>query len=148
MERFLMFSQNPLVDSRKAAFARLASRVLETLNDAVSTRKDEGQTLSAIAEKIGCNRSSLTRTLNGSSANMTLRTISDILWATNFDPQDFSADPIEKISPNWLTDSHEIDQDVEFRVYLTQDIKMDSAVTDSLFSATTVGSPKLEFSQL
>ncbi len=143
-----MFSQNPLVDSRKAAFARLASRVLETLNDAVSTRKDEGQTLSAIAEKIGCNRSSLTRTLNGSSANMTLRTISDILWATNFDPQDFSADPIEKISPNWLTDSHEIDQDVEFRVYLTQDIKMDSAVTDSLFSATTVGSPKLEFSQL
>lgn len=143
-----MFSQNPLVDSRKAAFARLASRVLETLNEAVSTRKDEGQTLSAIAEKIGCNRSSLTRTLNGSSANMTLRTISDILWATNFDPKDFSADPIETISPNWPTDSYEIDQDVEFRFYLTQDIKMESAATDILFSETTVGSPTLEFSQL
>lgn len=143
-----MFSQNPLVDSRKAAFARLASRVLEALNDAVSTRKDEGQTLTVIADRIGCNRSSLTRTLNGSSANMTLRTISDILWATNFDPQDFTADPIEKISPNWLVENHEIEKNVEYTVYLTRDIRIDSCATDNLFSASSFSTPKVEFAQL
>lgn len=143
-----MFSQNPLVDSRKAAFARLASRVLETLNEAVSTRKDEGQTLTAIADRIGCNRSSITRILNGSSANMTLRTVSDILWATNFDPQDFSADPIEKISPNWLMENQDIEENIEFTVYLTQDIRMDSTGADGVFSGSAFGLPKLEFAQL
>ena len=143
-----MFSQNPLVDSRKAAFARLASRVLETLNEAVATRKDEGQTLTAIADRIGCNRSSVTRLLNGSSANMTLRTISDILWATNFDPQDFSADPIEKISPNWLMESQDIEGNVEFTVYLTQDIRVPPTAVDGVFSASAFGSPKMEFAQL
>lgn len=143
-----MFSQNPLVDSRKAAFARLASRVLETLNEAVSTRKEEGQTLTAIADKIGCNRSSITRLLNGSSANMTLRTISDILWATNFDPQDFKADPIEKIAPNWLAEDHIFEENVEFTVYLTKDIKVDPNNIDSLFFESNFSLPKMEFSQL
>ena len=101
----MKFSQKPLVDGRKAAFSRLVSRVLETLDAAVSTRRAEGKTMSEIADRIGCDRSSLSRTLNGTTSNLTLRTISDILWATDFDPQDFRADPIEKISPNWVTSS-------------------------------------------
>ncbi len=101
----MTYSQVPLVDSRKAAFARLASRVLEALDEAVSTRVAEGKTKREIADRIGCDRSSLSRVLNGTTSNITLRTISDILWATDFDPQDFRADPIEKISPNWVTSS-------------------------------------------
>lgn len=97
----MKFSQKPLVDARKAAFSRLVSRVLETLDEAVSMRRVEGKTMSEIADRIGCDRSSLSRALNGTTSNLTLRTISDILWATDFDPQDFRADPIEKISPNW-----------------------------------------------
>lgn len=143
-----MFSQKPLVDGRKAAFARLASRVLETLNEAVSTRRDEGQTVSAIADRIGCNRSSITRALNGTSANLTLRTISDILWATDFDPQDFSADPIEKISPNWKPVEMDYAEDAEVFVYLTQDIRMDPESIGSLFSSSAFQTPKFEYVQL
>lgn len=97
-----MKSSQPLVDDRSAAFSRLAARVLSTLNDAVDHRKDEGETLTSIADRIGCNRSLLSRTLNGNSRNLTLRTIADILWATDFEPRDFAADPIESICQNWV----------------------------------------------
>lgn len=93
-----------LVDARSAAFARLASRVLETLDSAVEKRRDEGVTLSAIAERIGCHKSAVSRVLNGNVRNLTLRTISDILWAADHEPKDFQADPIEDICPNWTGD--------------------------------------------
>jgi AraC-like DNA-binding protein len=95
------FSQ-PLVDRRSAAFARLASRVLEALNEAVDHRKEEGKTLTELADSLGCHRSVLTRVLNGTSSNLTLRTISDVLWAADYDPQDFKADPIESICSNGI----------------------------------------------
>ena len=148
MEKFSMFSQKPLVDSRKAAFARLASRVLETLNEAVSTRREEGQTISAIADRIGCNRSSITRALNGSSANMTLRTISDILWAADFDPQDFSADPIEKISPNWIAMTFDSSEETRFVIFPTQEVRMDSSEIIEHNRETAFQNPKFEFAQL
>jgi transcriptional regulator with XRE-family HTH domain len=90
----------PFVDQRQAAFARLVSRVLETLNGAVEKRIAGGLSQNEIAEKIGCHKSALSRILNGRSKNVTLKTISDILWATDFEPRDFSADPLEDISPN------------------------------------------------
>jgi hypothetical protein len=31
---------------------------------------------------------------------LTLRTISDVLWATDHEPKDFEADPIEELSQN------------------------------------------------
>ncbi len=93
-----MNSSLPLTNQRGAAFTRLASRVLEALNEAVNHRREEGQTLTQIADRLGCNRSVLTRVLNGTSSNLTLRTISDVLWAANYDPQDFKADPVEKLA--------------------------------------------------
>jgi DNA-binding phage protein len=98
-------SSPPITSQRSAAFTRLVSRVLEALNGAVDDRRSEGHTLSSISAKIGRDRSALTRALNGTSGNLTLRTISDILWATNYDPRDFTADPIEKISPNWVSET-------------------------------------------
>jgi Helix-turn-helix. len=94
-------SSRALVDARGSAYARLASRVLEALNEAVTYRKDkDGVTLAMVADRIGCHRSQLSRTLNGTAKNLTLKTISDILWATDFDPEDFHADPVELICPN------------------------------------------------
>lgn len=98
-----MFSHAPLVDSRRAAYARLASRVLECLNEAVELRQSNGATRSQIAEKLGYHRSQLSRILNGTTPNLTLRTISDVLWATDCEPTDFTADPIEQLSQNCPT---------------------------------------------
>lgn len=90
----------PLVDQRGAAFARLASRILSTLNAAADLRKAEGRTLSDAADKLGWHRSALSRILNGTKSNVTLRSISDILWAFDFEPKDFGADPLEEINSN------------------------------------------------
>lgn len=98
-----MYSPAPLVDTRRASYARLASRVLEALNEAVSRRIGEGRSKAEIAERIGCHRSQLSRVLNGTTPNLTLRTISDVLWATDFDPQDFAVDPLEELSQNCRT---------------------------------------------
>jgi len=110
-----MFSPAPLVDSRGAAYARLASRVLETLSEAVERRNSEGTTRSEIANRIGCHRSQLSRVLNGAVSNLTLRTISDILWATDYEAQDFMADPVERLSANCPTHKdHEFDYNRTF----------------------------------
>ncbi|KRA80465.1 hypothetical protein ASD76_14950 [Altererythrobacter sp. Root672] len=93
-----LISSQPLVDERGAAFGRLVSRVLEALNDAVDYRRSEGVTASSIAEKLGCHKSVISRVLSGATRNLTLRTISDILWAVEFDPKDFQAEPIESLA--------------------------------------------------
>jgi transcriptional regulator with XRE-family HTH domain len=92
-----MYSRAPLVDSRGAAYARLASRVLEALNEAVQRRLGDGVTRSDIADRLGCHRSQLSRVLNGTVPNLTLRTIADILWATDHEADDFRADPVEVV---------------------------------------------------
>lgn len=98
-----MFSAEPIVESRRALYARLASRVLETLNEAVDRRTAAGKTKHEIAERIGCHRSQLSRILNGTTPNLTLKTIADVLWATDHDPADFHADPLEDLQPNCAT---------------------------------------------
>jgi DNA-binding phage protein len=129
-------NSSPLpVSQQSAAFARLAARVLEALNRAVDRRRDEGQTLSSIAAKINRDRSALTRALNGTTANLTLRTISDILWATNFDPRDFVADPIEEVSPNWIEESTIGDlRSAHLAVLPTKTLKMESEQISFLYS--------------
>jgi DNA-binding phage protein len=131
------------VSQRSAAFARLASRVLEALNNAVDIRRAEGQTLSSIAAKIGRDRSALTRALNGTSSNLTIRTISDILWATNFDPRDFEADPIESISPNWIDSSSSSDCETKITPYPTIPVKMSSDYIASMYSASRFNKPEV-----
>lgn len=98
-----MYSPAPLIDARRAAYARLASRVLEGLNDAVQRRVAEGISRSEIADRLGCHRSRLSRVLNGTVPNLTLRTISDILWATDYESRDFVADPLEELTANCPT---------------------------------------------
>jgi transcriptional regulator with XRE-family HTH domain len=101
-----MYSPAPLVDSRGAAYARLASRVLECLNDAVQLRQSQGATRTEIADRMGCHRSQLSRILNGTLPNLTLRTISDVFWATDHEPRDLTADPVEALSANCPTHRH------------------------------------------
>ena len=92
------------VDPREAQYARLAFRVLSTLRGAVDRRVDEGLTRSAIAKRIGKDKSALSRILNGRTRNLTLKTVSDILWAVDFEPVEFDADPVEQLSPNLMPD--------------------------------------------
>jgi transcriptional regulator with XRE-family HTH domain len=117
-------STQPVVDDRGAAFGRLASRILEMLNEAVEHRRSEGETLNSIAGKMGCHRSLLSRALNGTTSNLTIRTISDVLWAANYEPQDFRADPIEILSPNYIPYglSQSQDDDAIVNAHSTQEI--------------------------
>lgn len=89
-------------DRRQAQYGRLVMNVLNALNDAVNRRVSEGESKSSIADRIGCHRSQLSRTLNGNVPNLTIKTISDILWATDHEPRDFGADACEMISSNFV----------------------------------------------
>ena len=104
MEGPFMSSFAIKVDPREKQYARLAFRVLSTLRCAVDRRTSEGLTKSAIADRVGMDKSALSRVLNGRVRNLTLRTISDILWATDFEPVEFDADPLEDLSPNHVPD--------------------------------------------
>lgn len=88
------------VDECELQYGRLASDVLVTLQEAVELRCKHGETKSGLAAAIGKNRSQLSRILNGSIKNLTLKTISDILWATRHRPNDFQAQPYEKLCAN------------------------------------------------
>jgi transcriptional regulator with XRE-family HTH domain len=92
------------VDPREAQYARLAFAVLKTLRRAVDNRANEGLTKSAIAKRIGKDKSALSRILNGRTRNLTLKTVSDILWAVDYEPTEFEADPLEELSPNHVPD--------------------------------------------
>ena len=122
-----MTSSQPLIDQRGAAFARLAARVVETLNEAVDRRRAQGITPASIAKRIGHHRSALSRALNGSSSNLTLRTISDILWATDHDPAGFAAYPLEDIcqAHSFQEDNIIDDQVSYFQIYGTKTVTMD-----------------------
>lgn len=90
----------PLVDERGAAFARLTARIVDALNDAVDRRQSEGVSRVDLAHKLGWHKSALSRLLNGTTRNMTVKSISDILWATDFEPKEFEAEPLEEVCPN------------------------------------------------
>lgn len=92
------------VDPREAQYARLVFGVLRTLREAVDRRVGEGLTKTTIADRIGCDKSALSRVLNGRTRNLTLKTVSDILWATDFEPVEFDADAMEDLSPNHVPD--------------------------------------------
>ena len=91
-------------DPRETQYARLVFGVLGTLREAVDRRVGEGLTKSAIAKRIGKDKSALSRTLNGRTRNLTLKTVSDILWAVDYEPEEFDADPLEELSPNHVPD--------------------------------------------
>jgi DNA-binding phage protein len=140
-----MFSQEPLVDARHAAFSRLASRVLESLNEAVEKRSRAGVSRTKIAEKIGCHRSQLTKVLNGSTSNLTLRTISDILWATDFDPRDFRADPVEDLTLNCPTHGqHELEYVQMFAPVRTVTVDLSGSVDDVWLLQTPIRQLRVE----
>ena len=88
-------------EPRDAQYARYALGMLAMLREAVDRRVLEGMSKAEIAQKIGRDKSSLTRVLNGRVRNLTIKTISDILWATDHDPEDPKADAVEDIVPNF-----------------------------------------------
>lgn len=88
------------VDPREAQYARLAQAVLSTLRGAVQRRVDEDLTKKEIADRIPMSPSVLSRILSGRVKNITLKTLSDILWATEHEPVQFYADALEDISHN------------------------------------------------
>lgn len=87
---------------REAQYGRFASNILRVLREAVDRRVDEGETKASLAHKLGWNRSQLSRLLNGNVGNITIKSISDILWAARFEPEDFEAMAHEDISPNYI----------------------------------------------
>lgn len=98
-----MNSMNSLelsVDSRELQYGRLTSAVLATLRKAVGRRISEGASQGDIADRIGCHKSLLSRVLSGRTSNVTLRTVSDVLWACDYEPEVFDADPLETLCPN------------------------------------------------
>lgn len=86
------------VDRRELLYGRMASAVLATLRKAVGTRIEQGQSQKQIADRIGCDKSHISRILKGRTSNLTLRTISDILWACDHEPKAFEADAVETIA--------------------------------------------------
>lgn len=88
------------LDPREAQYARLISRALFVLREAVERRLAEGRTKADIAADLGCHPSQLSRVLNGRVKNITMRTYSDILWATHHEPKELNIDSCESLSPN------------------------------------------------
>lgn len=123
----------PLVDERQAAFSRLVARIIDSLNEAVEFRAGHGISKREIADKIGIDRSSLSRALNGASPNLTLRTISDILWACQFEPKDFEVQPIEEIRVRHLSKPtiSVASKDRCWVVYQTQEVNLREDVFNS-----------------
>ena len=98
-----MISLQPTDDRRREAqYGRFASNVLRVLREAVDRRVNEGETKASLAAKLGWNRSQLSRLLNGNVGNITIKSISDILWAARFEPEDLEAMAYEDISPNYV----------------------------------------------
>lgn len=124
---------------REAQYGRLVMNVLNALNQAVARRQSEGETRTYLAEKIGCDRSQISRTLNGNVKNITIRTISDILWAARHEPEDFSVDAFEDISPNYV----ESFSMTSSPVFLAKSVKSSNFYEDSspkFFSTTHIHS--------
>jgi len=92
------------VDPREQFYARFASNILGALRTAVGTRVSEGMSQQEIAEKIGCHKSSISRTLNGRVNNVTIKTVSDILWACSAEPRQFEFDFLEDLQANFIPD--------------------------------------------
>lgn len=88
------------IDPREAAYGRLVSGVLGVLRRAVSTRVAADVSKAQIAHDANLSAGHLSRILNGNVRNLTLRTVSDLLWATKHDPRDFEADAFELLSQN------------------------------------------------
>lgn len=88
-------------DDRQRSYAYFLLSVLETLREAVSFRESEGELRSQIAARIDMDRSQLSRTLNGRVKNITIKTISDILYATGHSPKELEAEPWERLSQQW-----------------------------------------------
>lgn len=98
-----MNSLQPIDDRmREAQYGRFASNILRVLREAVDRRVAEGETKASLAGKLGWNRSQLSRLLNGNVGNITIKSISDILWAARFEPEDLEAMAHEDISPNYV----------------------------------------------
>lgn len=96
-----MNSFNLGVDPREAQYARLAANALRVLRGAVAHRAEEGVSQAEIGHRIGMDKGMLSRILNGRVRNITLRTLSDILWAAEYEPTTLSADSVESLMPNY-----------------------------------------------
>lgn len=82
-------------DPRALLFAELAQDVRDVIVDTINERIErEGLTKATLAEKMGVNKSVVTRSLRGDQ-NLTLRTIADLCWALGVRPV-FSVEPADE----------------------------------------------------
>ena len=66
---------------RRQVYLALSSKIESQLRDLFTARaEDDGLTQSAVADKLGINRSVVSRRLNGRT-NMTVETIAEMVWA-------------------------------------------------------------------
>ena len=88
------------VSPRQSQYGRFASAILRVLKEAVEARVGGGQTQREIASRLDWHPSQLSRVLNGRVSNISIQTVSDLLWACDFEPREFEADPVEMLCPN------------------------------------------------
>lgn len=87
------------VNARDLKYAGFASKVLRELKRAYrSEEKRVGLRKKDVAEKLGVNPALITRWLNGTTENITLKTISDIAWALDHDI-DFTMSSVHEALP-------------------------------------------------
>jgi transcriptional regulator with XRE-family HTH domain len=96
------------VEPRDAQYGRFASSVLRVLKSAVGERLHGGQSQREIADRLGWHASQLSRVLNGRVSNITIKTVSDVLWACDYEPCEFEASPSESLCSNFekVCDAH------------------------------------------
>lgn len=88
----MLFRKRP--DQRRRMFLSLVSQIDKGLRDAYGTRYEQGRTnQKRLSEKIGVDRSVIYRRLTGKT-NLTLKSISDLVWGLDwgvavrfFDPE-------------------------------------------------------------
>lgn len=73
------------IGPKDRAAGRLISQTHKLLTmAALESKKETGISQQAIADKLGVNRSVISRLLNG-GANLTVRTVAEIAWALGFE---------------------------------------------------------------
>jgi len=70
----------PKPSKRRQMYLALVGKLEAQLRDLYAKRSEEGYTLASAAERLGVNRSVVTRRLNG-RANMTIETVAEMVWA-------------------------------------------------------------------
>jgi hypothetical protein len=125
-------SSRGMPDLRRQIFLGLASKVEGQLRDLYEKRGREGVNQTMISKKLGCNKSLITRRLNGRS-NMTIETLADMVWAGGGCVTIDIFDPKDRVGSNERLPPHE-----DFLIHTRNDNSVASFYSDSATRSVTL----------